>query len=297
MILLKQYFHGTNRKGPYFEGWYFKCQAQSGGSIALIPALHIDGVGQKSASIQVIADSGSWWLEFPGSDFHASTDRLRIGIGDNVFSDTGLSLQILRKGLSLQGRLDFGPLLPLKSDIMGPFRFLANMECSHGVISMMHPLQGQLLLNGVALDLSGGMGYVETDRGRSFPRAYLWTQCVWPSGSLMLSVATIPLAKIAFTGCICAIVYGGQEYRIATYLGAKVERWCENGAMIRQGKFRLEATLLDTYAQPLRAPANGAMGRTIHESLRSKMRYRFWIEDHLLFDRTDRGASFEYAVT
>lgn len=66
---------------------------------------------------------------------------------------------------------------PLRSDIMGPFRFLPGMECSHGVISMGHSLEGKLDLNGKRIDFSGGTGYVETDRGRSFPSAYLWTQC------------------------------------------------------------------------------------------------------------------------
>jgi len=37
------------------------------------------------------------------------------------------------------------------------------------------------------------------------------------------------------------------------------------------------------------------MGRIIHESLCSKVRYRFWEKGHLIFDRTDDGASFEYA--
>ena len=62
---------------------------------------------------------------------------------------------------------------------MGPFRFLPGMECSHGVISMGHALEGTLTLNGAVLDFAGGTGYVETDRGRSFPSAYLWTQCAW----------------------------------------------------------------------------------------------------------------------
>ena len=55
---------------------------------------------------------------------------------------------------------------------MGPFRFIAGMECSHGVISMMHSLEGTIEINGEIVDFSGGTGYIETDRGRSFPSAY-----------------------------------------------------------------------------------------------------------------------------
>lgn len=38
----------------------------------------------------------------------------------------------------------------------------------------------------------------------------------------MLSVADIPMAGIHFTGVIGAIMWYGMEYRLATYLGAKV---------------------------------------------------------------------------
>ena len=39
------------------------------------------------------------------------------------------------------------------------------------------------------------------------------------------------------------------------------------------------------------------MGRTVHESLRSTVRYRFWAGETLLLDHTDRCAGFEYAET
>lgn len=292
---MKQYFHGENKSGPYFEGWYFKCQTRDGYSLALIPAMHIREDGKKSASLQVITEDDVWWLEYPASSFTASPDSLRIQISGHSFSEDGLLLDIEREGLSLHGRVSFGPFQFLKSDIMGPFRWLANMECAHSVISMGHSLQGQLELNGRSLDLSGGMGYIEADRGRSFPDAYLWTQCMWEGCSLMLSVATIPFGKLRFTGCICAIVLNGQEYRIATYRGVKIQNWSARGVLLSQGKYRLEVQLLEQKAQTLRAPSSGDMSRTIHESLCAKVRYRFWQDGELLLDHTDAHAGFEYA--
>ena len=221
-----------------------------------------------------------------------------IRIGQSLFTSRKISLHIEGNGLSLRGTVHCGPFTPLKSDIMGPFRFLPGMECAHGVISMGHPLEGSLTLNGKTLDVSGGMGYIETDRGRSFPSAYLWTQCVWGElnfTSLMLSIATIPMAGARFTGCICVVCYGGREYRLATYQGARVEQWSGAGAAVRQGKYRLTAELLEGQGCPLRAPAGGVMARTIHESLRAAVRYRFWAGETLLFDHTDRCAGFEYA--
>lgn len=297
VIPMSRYFHGNGRTGPYFEGWYFKCRTKAGKAMALIPAFHMDSRNRPSASLQVIADSGTWWLEYPAEEFDASPEHLLVRVGSNTFSEGGLELKIQRPGITLRGKLDFGPFTPLQSDIMGPFQFLPHMECTHGVISMAHSLQGKLTLNGEVLTFNGGAGYIETDRGSAFPDAYLWAQSAFSGGNLMLSVATVPLAGIRFTGCICALLHNGKEYRLATYRGVRAERWSENGAVLRQGKYRLEVEVLDKQPQPLRAPVNDTMGRTIHESLRTKLRCRFWVGDTLLFDRTDSHASFEYSDT
>ena len=291
---------GKNKAGkPYFEGWYFKCQTKDGKTVALIPAIHRDSSGQSSASLQIIAEAGTWWLEYPEAEFHAVRQPLRISLGPNAFGEEGISLQVERSGLSLHVDLRHGPLTPLQSDIMGPFRFISELECTHGVVSMGHRLDGTLTLNGKTLNFSGGSGYIETDRGRSFPDKYLWTQCNWgkpETTSLMLAVATIPILKhVRFTGVICSIHFNKQEYRLATYKGARIKVWLEHGAEIVQVKYRLVVEVLEKQGQPLRAPVEGAMGRIIHESLCSKVRYRLWEKGYLIFDRTDDGASFEYA--
>ena len=216
-------------------------------------------------------------------------------IGENGFSEEGLRLDVEQERLSLYGKVEFGLLRMLKSDIMGPFQWFANMECVHSVLSMRHTLRGQLEINNNVLDFNGGIGYIEADRGRSFPTTYLWTQCLWDDCSLMLSIATIPLVKLHFTGCICAIVLNGKEYRLATYRGVRILNWSSKGTSLWQGKYRLEVELLDQKPQPLRAPSAGNMSRTIHESLCARVRYRFWQGKELSFDHTDDSASFEYA--
>jgi hypothetical protein len=291
---MKQYFHGEKKNAPYFEGWYFKCQTREGHCLALIPAMHIDKNKGRSASIQVITEERSWYLEYPASSFAASRDALEIQIDKNRFSEAGVFLDIQRDGLSLHGSVNFGPFRGLRSDIMGPFRWLPHMECAHSVISMAHSLHGAFTLNGSLWDLDGGSGYVEADRGRSFPVEYLWTQCMWEACSLMLSIATIPFGKFGFTGCICAISLGGREHRLATYRGVKIDNWSAQGALLRQGKYRLQVELLDQKAQALRAPTEGNMNRTVHESLCARVRYRFWIQKRLVFDHISNHAGFEY---
>lgn len=293
-----KYFHGKNRSGPYFEGWYLKHQSRRRQSLALIPAFHIDHTGRRGASLQVIANSGSWWLEYPEAQFHADPNHFQLQLGQSWFSRQGCVLNIDQDGFLLQGTLKYGPFTAIRSDIMGPFGLFAGMQCSHGIISMGHRLEGALKLNGEILDFSNGTGYIETDRGRSFPSSYLWTQCVWngsENGSLMLAIASIPLPVVSFTGCICAVVHRGREYRLATYQGANIIEWSPNSARIRQGKYRLTVELLEEQGQSLRAPVEGSMKRTIHESLRATVRYCFWKEEELLFQHIDPCASFEYS--
>ena len=297
---MMHFFRGTNRTGPYFEGWYLKHQTQQGQTLALIPAFHIDGVGHRTASLQVISSNAAWWLEYPEAQIQFSRQPFQVKIGPSSFSSQGSDLHVEQDGLSLHGALHYGPFTSLRSDIMGPFWFFAGMQCSHGVISMGHSLGGTLEVNGEQIDFSNGIGYIETDRGRSFPSAYLWTQCVWDGperGSLMLAIATIPLPVGGFTGCICSVFYRSREYRLATYRGARIEKWSSSGAFIRQGKYRLEVELLNERRQALRAPVEGCMERTIHESLCAKVRYRFWHGKYLLFQHTDENASFEYSST
>ena len=109
------------------------------------------------------------------------------------------------------------------------------------------------------------------------------------------SVRNRSRAGIRFTGCICALIHDGKEYRLATYRGVKVKRWSEDGTVIRQGKYRLEVEVLGKQPQPLRAPVDGGMGRIIHESLCATLCCRFWSGETLLLDQTDCTGSFEYA--
>ena len=78
------YYHGATRRRSYFEGWYLKHQTQSGRALSLIPALHIDAEGRRTASLQVITENACWWLEYP--ELLAEERRFRIQLGENLRS-------------------------------------------------------------------------------------------------------------------------------------------------------------------------------------------------------------------
>ncbi len=252
-----------------FEGRYYKHQ-KDGNTICLIT-----GRSDSGEFIQVISNERTWQYDSL-EGCKADCSGIRIDLPE------------------IRGEVRYGPLTPLRSDIMGPFRFLP-MQCSHSVVSMSHSLSGGFTVEGRQLDLTGGGGYIEGDRGRSFPSQYLWIHSNDFSEpcSIMASVADIPFCGFRFMGCICAILYRGKEYRLATYCGVKIRHASKDRLILEQGRCRLEADICGSLAHPLRSPIQGQMVGTIHESNCTRVRFRFWEDGREVFDLTGENTSFE----
>lgn len=285
-------FHGTGKRCSYFEGWYFK-QQNSEDTVALIPAFHVDASRQASASLQVITNEESCYVHFPEQAFRASRKRLLLHLGDCVFSSNGCELNINGRDCTLHGGLRFGEFTPPAYDIMGPFRFVPFMQCRHSVFSLYHRVDGWLTVNGKNISIRNGSGYLEGDRGTSFPSRYVWTQCAWDGNCIMLSVADIPFGRGSFTGCIGCVFINGKEHRIATYLGVRLTQVSGNGVCLRQGKLTLNTELLEAGAHSLRAPEFGGMTRMIHESPACRVKYTCTLGREVLLDFISEQASYE----
>lgn len=277
-----------------FKGYYFKC-CMGNKTIAFIPALHQSGYRkgkQSSASLQIITDSQTYFIPYNAISF--DKNGLKIKIGNSYFSEKGIYLDIDTEECRIHGKLKFHRMQKLKYSIMGPFQYVPFMQCKHSVVSMQHLVSGKIMINGKKYQDRNGMGYIEGDRGCSFPEKYVWTQCHFHKGSIMLSVAEIPFYGFHFRGIIGIVLIDGKEYRIATYLGARVSSICNKSVVIRQGRYTLRAKLLGEDSKELKAPVNGEMARTIQESVRCKARYCFTVSDKILLDFTSKCASFEY---
>lgn len=285
------FYIGVFHMRDYFCGWYFKSQSDLQ-TLAVIPAFHRTK-DERSCSIQLITDTASWNVRFPYSEFQKSKSSIRIG--QNQFREQGLHLELYSSGLSASGSLQFGPFTPIQYDIMGPFRYVPFMECRHSVFSMRHSVTGNVNINGVSYVFRDDVGYLEGDRGRSFPKEYAWTQCSFPEGALMLSTADIPLGRYHFTGIIGIILWKGTEYRLATYLGAKAVKIQSGEIIVRQNSTQLTVRQLEQSAHhPLYAPTGGAMARTIHEHAACRVFYRFQKDGDTLFEFESPNAAFEY---
>lgn len=272
---------------PYYEGWYMK-QQQGEDVLAVIP-----GRAQDSAFIQVVSNRGSRFLPYPLEAFDRTDGSMRIG--DSLFTPYGMQLRIDEPDFELVGSVRYDHLLPLRSDIMGPFAYVP-METKHTVFSMRHQVTGSIRLNGDALDIRNGIGYMEGDRGHTFPRSYFWMQCldVRQDASVMLAIAEIPLGPIRFTGCIGIVALGETEYRFTTYRGVRIVEHTPTMAEVRQGDMSLRVEVLDDRGHKLQAPAQGLMDRTIHESPSVPARIRFVKGGEPLLDEMESQTSYEF---
>ena len=265
-----------------FEGWYFKHQ-KGDDMVAFIP-----GRAESGAFIQLISQEGA--RQFELSDLTVRNGVIRA---DRCwFSRQGCHIEL--PGIS--GELAYGSFASLRSDIMGPFRFFP-MECRHGVLSMAHTLRGSVTLDGHIHGFDGGLGYAEKDSGTSFPRSYLWMQCSdFPDPcSIMVSIAHIPFCGGSFRGCICAILYQGREYRLATYRGVHIPCFTPEHICLSQGSLVLELDIAPSHGgHPLRAPQRGKMSGTIRESCNARLRARLWKRGRPVFDLRSDHAVYEF---
>lgn len=300
--LLPYFFVNNKRVGKFFEGYYVKCISKQI-DVAFIFGRH-KGKRNKSSFIQVITKEDSWYVEFDYNAYAVSKKPFFVSVGMNKVTADGLMIDIENEKIDIKCDLDFGVFRQIKYDAMGPFKIFPFMECRHKVISMDHTVSGYLLINGTEYEIEKAHGYIEGDRGKSFPKKYFWTQCnsfELKDLSVMSSCAVIPYCGLRFTGTICMICCGEREYRLATYLGARVKQFTKDKLVVKQGfgkrKKILEIRCLDTQKnmKELAAPVRGSMARVIKESIITNVRYRFSVGGKKVFEVTSDSAAFEYS--
>jgi hypothetical protein len=268
-------YHEGPHRPPYFEGWYFK-QASEAGAFSAIPGVFLGGDTDDTAFVQVIFGSPpeSRFIRYPAEDFHYSVGRFEISVGNNFFSRERVTLDIgeigLSAALSYTGHVPLATS-PFSPSIMGPFAYLPAMQCNHGVISLTHRAHGTVDFGSHHLTFRDADGYIEKDWGREFPQSWVWIQGNHQDAGVMFSAASIPFAGSSFTGLICALLFGGRQYRFATYNRAKLVSLVVNGgrveAELARGGYRLRICAHSDAMGTLMAPTPSGMTRQITESI------------------------------
>ncbi|NTU75333.1 MAG: hypothetical protein HGA86_04360 [Anaerolineaceae bacterium] len=276
-------FHGHKKRGPFFEGWYFKLiDANEQHRWCIIPGVYIgQDPADSHAFIQIMngITGQSIYHTYPFQDFSSLVGRFDVKIADNHFSANALKINVSTPELSVQGELTFEgvtpwPVTPISPGIMGWYGWLDFMECYHGVVSLNHNIHGKLTINNEPVEFTDGTGYIEKDWGQSFPKAWIWMQTnhfSQPRTCMTASAAIIPWRKSTFNGYIAGLWQGNQLHRFATYTGAKLDHISttdhEVHLTLSDRSKRLELTATRAEGGILQAPTLTQMDRRIMETL------------------------------
>jgi hypothetical protein len=312
-VLDPDIYHGFGKRGPYFEGWYYKLVNPNGDQRwTIIPGVYIGAKPDDSHSfIQVMngITGKTYYFDFPFDQFISNVKDFRVSIGKNEFSANQIHLEIENDEIELSGSLTFNGLTPWpvtwqSPGIMGWYAWVPGMECYHGVVSLDHEIMGKLKINGEVCDFSGGRGYIEKDWGKAMPKAWIWSQCNHFSRqfvSLTVSVAVIPWGPISFDGFIVGFLLDGVLHRFATYTGAKIEKLIVNESEVSlvfcDLKKKLEILARRVGGGILKAPTFTQMDRRISETLSSEIDVKLSVRQnrnwHKVFEDKGRYAGLE----
>ena len=300
-VLNPNSFHGFGKRGPFFEGWYYKLINPKGDQRwTIIPGVYIGVKPEDSHSfIQVMngINGSTYYINFPYNQFVANEKEFHVSIGKNEFSARQVHLAIENDELSLCGDLTFNNLAPwpvtrLSPGIMGWYAWVPGMECYHGIVSLDHEIMGNLKINNQKTNFSGGRGYIEKDWGKAMPKAWIWLQCNHfnqPLTSLTASVAVIPWGALSFNGFIVGLFLDGILHKFATYTGARIDKLAvkENEVTLifcdRMKKLEIQARRVE--GGLLKAPTLIQMDRRISETLSSEIDVRLSVRQRGIWQK------------
>jgi len=301
-------FQGWGKSKRYFEGWYFKVvNADETKALAFIPGIAMDKNVKQQAFIQVMDGKlrTAEYHKFNANEFQPQKGKFEISIQQNYFSNKLMRLQLP----NAVGQLNFYDRIPWPNPfyspgIMGPYSFVPFMECYHGILSMDHRIEGQLTMNGEAIDFTNGRGYMEKDWGRSFPKAYFWMQTnhfSQPGISLKASVACIPWMGSTFIGFIAGVWLHDHLIQFTTYNGSRLIKSIADHKEVKlifeNRKYRLEIIAYRDKATQLVSPVLGFMDGRIKECMTSLIDVNLYnkkTQNIILLD-TGRNAGLEVA--
>ncbi len=278
-------FQGDLNKKKYFEGWYYKqVSLESKKVISFIPGISLNK-RDPHAFIQIIEAMPvqTYYFKYDINDFKFGNEPFYIKIGNSIFSRKGVSVSIKDSNYNIQGEVTFGDFQSIGTslympNIMGPFAYLPNMDCNHGVVSMNHSVDGKLEVNHDVFSFEKDKGYLEKDWGKTFPNKYIWLQgnnFKNPNASFMCSIANVPFMGVSFTGLIANLNVDGIEYRFATYNNSKILKVAVldniTNITLKRGDITLHIEARVSHTGELKAPINGEMNDVIKEGLGGKI--------------------------
>ncbi len=305
------WYHGHDKKPPFFEGWYFKCvSADEQDKWAFIPGIFKNLDATKSHSFIQVLDGNTGtahYHRFEHDDFRAKRDAFDVMIGKSHFQIDEITFDIADDIGKIEGQLRFKnqhpwAITPFAPGVMGPFGWLPFLECYHGISSLDHTIEGSVNIYGQNINFTGGRGYIEKDWGQSFPTGYIWQQSNHfdtVGTSLTASFATVPNVGRTFAGFIVGVWHDEQLYQFTTYNGTRIKyvnvtddvvTWC-----LQSRKYQLDVQATRAEGGLLLGPERADMHMRVDETLKSSIQARLTerTSKQVIFEGTGRNAALE----
>jgi hypothetical protein len=302
LLAKKSYkYHECSNKRPFFEGWYFKhVSSKYNFVIAIICAVsRSKDETDDHCFIQIITEPQykSYYIRFGIDEFKYNKKCFEVQIGKNFFSQHHIYLDIKNDDIEIKADLHYNDHLYLDYNvfsptIMGPFSYLPNMQCRHGVLSLQNRVSGEIILGDILYDMNDATGYIEKDWGRTFPESYIWLQgsteiLETKRITFMCSIANIPLGSVSFIGLIANITIDDKQYRFATYNGAKIVsiNKIKNGIeiVLKRNEYMLYIKAISKNYEALIAPSDTGMDRKIYESISAEINLKLMKDKKILY--------------
>lgn len=221
-------YHGHNKHGVFFEGWYFKVVDRTGTHrFAFIPGIYKGKDSKSSHSFLQVIDGSTpsyHYHTYPQEVFTAHKKEFRIAVGDNCFSGEGFSLQHDNGGQEIAGEIRLHnrvkwPDTWYRPGSMGYYNFLTFMQCYSQVCCLHADITGTLRINGRQIDFTGGTAYIEKNWGRDFPYGWVWIQAnnfSSNTASISCSIGHIPFLSGSFRGHLIGLYANDRFYPFTT---------------------------------------------------------------------------------
>ncbi|OJU13241.1 MAG: hypothetical protein BGN88_02450 [Clostridiales bacterium 43-6] len=296
-------------KNGCFEGWYFKQNTKDGGyAVAFIVGRARDKKGEAHSFIQINQSQlpNTFYIRFPEEIFSMKDNPLEIRIGNNVFGEQGILFHHEDDAMQISAQLIFDHVAKIKKsmlqpDIMGIFSYLPFLECYHSVHSLHHVTKGSVSINESVYGFDEGSGYIEGDKGKSFPAGHIWLQSnhfheEFPV-SVVCAVAHVPVLFRTIKGFLCVLYIDGKEYRFATYNHGKIHRIEKQGQTVKielsRGDLRLCMRVSSQDGGLLKAPGHGDMSHNLKENINAVVKVALTEGGKTVFEGTGMNTGFE----
>jgi len=282
-LLNPDLYHGRMSK-DYFEGWYFKIVDKNATqAFAFIPGISFSSDSEHDhAFIQIIDGMKKTYCyeRFLPENFKAAGDIFSVDIAGNSFGHGGISFNLARKNVNVNGQLKFSNHLKWPDNFLNPgsmgfYNYILKMQCYSQVCAMDCDLNGSLEVNGNLIDFNNGKGYIEKNWGSAFPYSWVWVQgnhFQKERASLSCSLAHIPFPVTSFRGFLVGLYVGDKFYKFTSMNRSKVEVLQKGTDLRLELKNRFYSMTIDCETSNenyilLNGPRGGQMVPLVQENL------------------------------